>query len=419
MIIAVLVGLILLGVFCWMEYRTILNENADVQKIENDPNNTQDPNDPNAKTEEENSTEFGKNKASKWKTWAIILWVVAGLFFLFILLLCGRIAMASDVLESAGEFVQSQPSVFFIPFLFFILLIILVLWWIPTFAYLSSCGENSPDPKSIFMNVSWSTSIRVYVGVMIFAILWYVSFNLSQETFSIAAMVASWYFERHNGTNISVFTGIGWAFTYHVGTLAFGSFLIALLWMIQLILAYVYQKLKESGAENTSVGFMVKCAACFVACFERLVKFINKHAYIETVLRNLNFCAAAGKCVAVITSNFLRFGVLAGLSSLFLFLGNVLISCITTFLTHLMLKGYAKSQNVEIDTIFPLVTVFLITMVVCLIFSYIYDVTADTLLHCVILDEEDGVIDGAIGSGASSNCPEVLKKTLNKHIDPK
>lgn len=410
MIFSVLVGLILLGIFCWREHNNILNENADVARIKNDPSSS------DTDVSEEESTEFGKEQAKRWKTWAIILWVVAGLFLIFILLLCSRISMAADVLASAAEFVQSEPSVFIIPFIFFILLLLIILWWIPTFAYLSSCGTNTPDPKSIFMNVKWSTTTRVYIGVMIFALLWYVSFNLSQETFSIAAMSASWYFERNDKSNISAFTGISWAFTYHIGTIAFGSFLIALLWAIQMILAYIYQKLKESGSDSTTLGFIVKCAACFVACFERLIKFINKHAYIETVLRNLNFCAAAGKCVSVIANNFLRFGILSGLANLFLFLGDLIISCSTTFITYFMIKGYAKAKNIEIDTIIPLLVVFLSTLSACLIFSYVYDVTADTLLHCLILDEEDGVIDGAIGG--SGNCPEMLKQTVNKHIDP-
>lgn len=45
-------------------------------------------------------------------------------------------------------------------------------------------------------------------------------------------MAASWYFERDMGTEINLYTAMTWAFFYHVGSLALGSFLIAILWLV-------------------------------------------------------------------------------------------------------------------------------------------------------------------------------------------
>jgi len=193
--------------------------------------------------------------------------------------------------------------------------------------------------------------------------------------------------------------------------MAFGSLLIAILWFIQLILQYIYQKLKEVGQENTTVGFMVKCAMCFVACFERTIKFINKHAYIEIALRNINFCSAASKCLEVTSTNFLRFGVLSGLTGLFLFLGNLMISCLTTFIMVFIIRWYATSKDLEIDTLAPHLVIFLIVFFICKIFSHVFEISSDTLLHCYIYDEEDGNVDGFIGA----NCPNKLKETIDKH----
>ena len=413
MLILVLAGLILLGVFCWKEYKEILNINADIEKVEAGPS-SKDPNDPDTDIEEEESTEYGKEQAKKWKIAAIVLWVAAGLFFLAILLLCGRITLAADILSSAAEFVQKKSSVFIIPVFYICMLLLLLIWWIPTFAMLTSCGETSPDEKSVFMNIAWSNKIYAYLFIFAFGLMWFVFFNFSQETFSIAALTSSWYFERHNHTEINALTGIGWSFSYHIGTLAFGSFLIALLWLIQLILQYIYQRLKQTGAQNTQLGFIVRCAQCFVACFERTIKFINKHAYIETALRNLNFCAAAMKCLEVTSSNFLRFGVLSGLLELFLFLGDLFISCSTTFIMYFVIKAYAKAKDLEVDTLAPHLLIFFVVLSMCIIFSYVYEISADTLLHCYILDEEDGIVDGFKGG----KCPGKLKETIENQINP-
>lgn len=415
MLILVLVGLVLLGIFCWREYKIKLNENADASKVQNDPSTTADADDPSADISEENATEYGQKVAKRWKTAAIVLWVLSGVFLILSLLLCSRIELAADLLSSASEFVQSESSVFLIPVTFSILMVILFVWWIPTFAMVTSMGETSPDPTSVFMNLNWSTSTTVFICMFIFALLWFVSFNFSQETFSIAAMTASWYFERFDESNVGAFTAICWSFWYHVGTLAFGSLLIAILWAIQLILQYIYQKMKEIGMENTGAAFLLKCAMCFVACFERTIKFINKHAYIEVALRNINFCAAAGKCLEVTTSNFLRFGVLSGLSGLFLFLGDLIISCTATFIMFFIIRWYAVAKDLEIDTLAPHALIFFIVLFICIIFSGVFEISADTLLHCYIYDEEDGTVDGFIGS----NAPHKLKETIDKHSAPK
>ena len=410
LVFLVLVGLIAMGGFCWQKHQKMLNDNADVYKMR-EHGSLADIADPSVSIKEEDSSEYGNQQSSKWKTAAIILWVVAGIYFLLILLLCSRINLAANILESTAEFVQDEPSVFIIPLIFILALVVFLAFWLPTFSLMSSVGEVSTKDRSIFVNIKWETSTRVYLWVLLFALLWGISFNFSQETFSIAAMSSSWYFERKDKGNVSSLTVICWSFTYHIGTLAFGSFLIAVLWLIQAVLSYLYTKLKEIGQDNSAAGFLIKCAGCFVACFERTLKFINKHAYIETALRNLNFCEAAAKCLEITTKNFLRFGVLLGLTELFLFMGSLFITCLTTFLMNFVIQAYAKTHGIEVDTIGPLLFIFLFTLTICVIFSYVYEVSADSLLHCYILDEEDGKIDGSIGHSA----PEKLMSTIQFH----
>ena len=130
----------------------------------------------------------------------------------------------------------------------------------------------------------------------------------------------------------------GWRLLrYHLGTAAFGSFIIALIQLVRIILMYVehivkkyevqsvcttntiqtqtnnFQK-KGCGAGGKLVvvilKVILKCLQCCVACFERFMKFININAYIETgrnfqfvdnhkylflAIYGYNFCRAAMK----------------------------------------------------------------------------------------------------------------------------
>lgn len=322
MLVGSLTALILFGALSWKRYTNLIQE-----------------------------SDYNKDTASTFKNTAIVLWVLAGIFLLLILCLISRIRIGAKMIAAAADFITDQPSVMFVPIFFTLKNAVFILLWVIAFAYTFSNGTIRYDPGDLFGDMVWTKQNEAFVWILVFALCWGISFNDSASMFVIAAMSAGWYFGRYNGQSVGFLTALWWAFFYHLGSLAFGSFIIALLWFIQLVLNYMYQKLKEIGQDN----FLYKCAACFVACFERFMRFINKHAYIEIVLRNYSFCPAAAKCVEVLTTNFLRFAVLSGLVELFLFLGTVIISVCITIIGHFILKAYGNAYNIVFETIGPLI----------------------------------------------------------------
>lgn len=76
---------------------------------------------------------------------------------------------------------------------------------------------------------------------------------------------------------------------------------------------------------------------CFTACFEKFLKFLNQHAYIEVALKSTNFCASISKCVSIMAEYFMLMTALTGLVNLFLYLGTILISFFITILGYYML----------------------------------------------------------------------------------
>ena len=65
---------------------------------------------------------------------------------------------------------------------------------------------------------------------------------------------------------------------YHTGSLAFGAFLIALVQLIRIFLEYMNHKLKKS--ESKAAKFIMTCLRCCFWCLEKVLKFINRNAYI-------------------------------------------------------------------------------------------------------------------------------------------
>jgi solute carrier family 44 protein 1 (choline transporter-like protein) len=62
----------------------------------------------------------------------------------------------------------------------------------------------------------------------------------------IAGAVATWYFTRDKSTlHLTVFVSVWRVFRYHLGTVAFGAFIIALVQLIRLIMKYLEKKARE------------------------------------------------------------------------------------------------------------------------------------------------------------------------------
>ena len=64
---------------------------------------------------------------------------------------------------------------------------------------------------------------------------------------------------------------------YHLGTIAFGSLILAVIKIIRYFIDYIQVRLK--GTTNQFARYTLKCLKCLF-CF-RFLKFLNKNAYIE------------------------------------------------------------------------------------------------------------------------------------------
>jgi hypothetical protein len=82
---------------------------------------------------------------------------------------------------------------------------------------------------------------------MLFALFWVVAYLICLQQFVIAAMTCMWYFQAEDlasgeKTPASVCTALKWGNWYHCGTIAFGSFIIALVTMIRVVFEYIVKK---------------------------------------------------------------------------------------------------------------------------------------------------------------------------------
>lgn len=132
---------------------------------------------------------------------------------------------------------------------------------------------------------------------------------------------------------------------------------------------------------------MARCLTCCVACLEKIVKMINNHAYVEVAMRSTNFCVSAKNGLEIITMNFLRFGVLHGLSEIVMTFVVLLITMGGTYLGYLLVITFGPERREFHGTAASLIVILLITWSVARLFAHIWEATSDAILHCYCIDE--------------------------------
>ena len=207
-----------------------------------------------------------------------------------------------------------------------------------------------------------------------------------------------------------MFTAYRWSLWNHLGSLAFGSIIVAFIWGIQLILGYFYEKARSVGQDTSCY----KIAACFVACFERFIKYVNRNSYIEVALRNINFCSGVYKSVELFAANVLRFGALISVLEIFLFFGSILISSLCAVIGHFLVKIYYEQRKwEESGTIAPTIVFFLVSFLICELFNSVLETASDTMFHSFLYEESEL----GSGVGAVKYCPAKIKDIIDNSRD--
>ena len=140
---------------------------------------------------------------------------------------------------------------------------------------------NCPDISCQFTKYEkngWFGSWMNWYNV--FGFLWTMELVTAFGEFVLAGVFAKWYwtFNKKDVPTCTLGSSFCNALTFHMGTLAFGSLIIAIIRFIRTILEYVETKLKAYNNDLTRCCLCL-CKCC-LWCLEKFMRFINRNAYI-------------------------------------------------------------------------------------------------------------------------------------------
>jgi choline transporter-like protein 2/4/5 len=296
-------------------------------------------------------------------------------------------------MEAASCFIGDNKRVIALPVVAYIVCIPLIGYWMYSTIYVYSIGEVKFVEGEFFATIVLEDQTRYLLWYLLFGLLWGLFFFICLQQFMIAALVCMWYFTGQGADmsdqpgSVSVLRAFKWGIWNHCGSIAFGSFLIALITFIRIVFEYLAKQAETANKENPVFKVVVCYIRYILWCLDKYVKFITKNAFIQIALQSKNFCSAAWGAFFLIFRNAGRFGASGIIGMIMEVLGKGVIMGLSTYLTFLIVQtGYPEVQQPFI----PAILVAIVAYFVGSLFLSIFSFASTAILHCFILDEDTG-----------------------------
>ena len=89
------------------------------------------------------------------------------------------------------------------------------------------------------MTLKVTETEKRYLYFHFFGLLWNVAFIQCVCDFIITGVVCIWYHNDQDDGGTPVSTATKWAFVNHLGTIAFGSLILAIVYLLRIIAEYI------------------------------------------------------------------------------------------------------------------------------------------------------------------------------------
>ena len=322
--------------------------------------------------------------------WICLVFTI--IFIIFILLMCNRIRLSMAMISVTSQYINKTIAIIFIPFLFFIIELLWIVYWIFLSVFIYSTGDFDEKGSKVIASFKWNAGIRFSWWFHLFALLYIASVISSFSQFIYSSTACIWYFNNEkeieeNPIRKSFHRG----FRYHFGSIAFGAIIVPIIKFIMFFFDYFKKRIESTPIRNDQsqcFKYILCCLQCFFGCLGRITEFINEHAYTQIAIKGDGFWTSAWEGYALIVRSLGRFNALSFIGSMFAFISSLFIgvlSCVIGYFIVTEVNAFSESLN---SCILPVVIFFIIGCFLGSITMSIYGISGDALIYCFLLEEE-------------------------------
>ncbi|GJQ71206.1 hypothetical protein Trydic_g1103 [Trypoxylus dichotomus] len=332
----------------------------------------------------------------------ILATIVSFCVIVVIIALRKRINLVVQLFVEAGKSITAMPLLLFEPLLTLISLFTVIVCWLYFSLWIQSAGFLTYVRKGFFIFKSDST-MKIAGFWNLFSMLWMCQFIIGCQHMVLGGAIATWYFTRNkNQLGYPIIYSFYNLIRYHLGSVCFGSLIIAIVQLVRILLLILQRYLKNKTGRCAQC--ILTCCQCCLYCFEKSLKFISGYAYIRVAMYGKNFCKSGREAFKVLVNNSLRVTVINSVGDFVLILTKVLVVVATVIIGVHMLQNKEGLQYMWI----PLVLVGTFTYFVAHCFITVYEMAIDTIFLCFCEDceQNDGILR-----------PYFMSKSLMKFVE--
>jgi choline transporter-like protein 2/4/5 len=276
-----------------------------------------------------------------------------------------------------------------------------------TVANATDSSVNSTAIQNFQFQSFSSSNMSAYMSMIhLFGFLWTNQVIQAISMCTIAGAVNKFYWARDK-TQMSgrpILIGLYNALRYHIGSLIFGSLIVAIVQFIRVILAYIDHKTQGLQESNILIKIGMKCVQCCLWCMEKCLKYISKSAYVMIAMQGGSFWTSTKKAVGLLFANIGQIAVANSIVIFLLLLAEISIALICAAAMYLVIDSnekYAVGGAEELSS--PMVPVMLVAVIAWFIadkfmglFGNVVDSTL--LMFCVDKATNSGTVEGVFMS---------------------
>lgn len=318
-----------------------------------------------------------------------------------------RISLATKLIQESSRAIRSMCCVVCVPVFHISLFLVVTVLFIVTMVYYFSQNVSIPDDYSETRSIVVDTTSRYVILFVFLFFLWCTSFLIGLNQSTIAGAGATWFFvlDKADVPRFPVARAMSVLWGHHLGSVAIGSFLIAIVQFFRSIVLYLRKKV--SKVKNPTLKAVLCCCDCCLRCCQKMVEFIAARAYVMMMMHGKSFFPSAVNALNLMLRNVLRTSVLSVISSLIILCSIFSCACMSTFCCVLFMRPDFLGVHLYKLTInywwFLALLCFVISFVVAYLVMEVYDVLLDTIFMCFLQDEEIAQSKGSAYVPYSSN----------------
>jgi len=179
-------------------------------------------------------------------TMNVFFYIFVGLsctWFIFILVMCNRIRLAIALIQVTCKYILKNCCIIFIPFLFFFMLLIWIVYWIVMLVFLYTSGEFDKEGSKVIASFKMEKNLIYCFWFHVFSLFFMTAIISAYSQFVYASSACIWYFTAEKGTeDHPIRKSFKRGIRYHWGSLCFGAAIIAIIRFIMFFLEYIKKK---------------------------------------------------------------------------------------------------------------------------------------------------------------------------------